>query len=69
MICPLHDTHIDNCIHEERAHDSVCDNWEIRIPIRCSVTDVLALGLEIEMALKTVLNREHTPVNIGVKGE
>lgn len=66
MICPIHDTHIDICVHEN--HADIHDSWEIRIPMRTSCENILLLAMKIENILTTEFNR-NTPVNISLQGE
>jgi hypothetical protein len=63
MICPEHDTHIDNCVNERHC---ISDNWEIRIPIRCSSEDVLKYAMQFKSILESS-GRDLVPVNIGVQ--
>lgn len=72
MICPQHDTHIDNCVHER--HD-VSDNWEIRIPIRCTSEEIVQIAMRCQEQVNTVFFHNGkpwrvgmVPVNIGVQG-
>ena len=73
MICPQHDTHIDECVHDlHNVHDS----WEIRIPIRTDSGSVTILAMKLQAALEKHLfeNGEshrigHVPINIGVQGD
>ena len=65
MICPQHDTHIDNCVH--RDHEDV--HWyELRIPMHCTTREILLLAMDAQMLVRN-MGKTNVPVNIAVQSE